>query len=89
MSMFGMSFRVLLAALLMAALAGCQHIQVTRSPIPVTLKPNAAQQAMLASTQVMADEPLMLNPTHSLTKNKSDAKKHTSLTEFYLLESWF
>ncbi|MFA9485326.1 lipoprotein [Moraxella haemolytica] len=82
--------RILLAILTVLVLTGCQHIQVTRSPLPVTLKPNATQQAMLDNSHVMAgDQPLMLSPTNSLIKNKSDAKKYTGLTKFYLLESWF
>lgn len=71
-------------------LSGCQHIQVARSPLPITLTPNAAQKAALnANTPTKTDSPIILTPTNSPIKNKSATKKVTDSQGFYLLESWF
>lgn len=76
--------------LLAGCMVGCQHIQVARSPIPVTLTPNAAQKAALASNHsTRSHDPIILSPTNQPIKNKSDAKKTPNTTEFFLLESWF
>lgn len=76
--------------LMAAGMTGCQHIQVTKSPIPITLTPNATQQATLADAAgVRTQQPIVLQPTNQPIKNKSDAKKSPQMTEFYLLESWF
>lgn len=75
---------------IMVLLSGCQHIQLARSPLPITLTPNVAQTALLnvnATTQ--KGDPIILTPTNSAIKNKSATKKVADSQGFYLLESWF
>lgn len=62
---------------LMLTLVGCQHIQTARSPIPVTLHPNAAQQA--SDAQLMLDAPI----------NQTKPSADVGGTGLYLLENWF
>lgn len=62
---------------LMLILVGCQHIQTARSPIPVTLHPNAAQQA--SDVQPVLDAPI----------NQTKPSADVGGTGFYLLENWF
>lgn len=81
---------IALALLVALSLVGCQHIQTARNPMPITLTPSNHQKLAISNTQnTHIHHPIILTPTNLPTKNKSDAKKSLSRTEFYLLESWF
>lgn len=68
-------------------LSGCQHIQLAKNPMPITLTPNP-NQLTAHTPPVHAHQPIILTPTNSPTKNKPNQHKPTR-TKFYLLENWF
>lgn len=71
-------------------LSGCQHIQIAKNPLPISLTPSATQKALLSvSLPTQKDAPIILTPPNSAIKNKSATKKVADLNGFYLLESWF
>lgn len=79
-------FRKLSVLMTIAVMAsGCQHIQLAKNPIPITLTPNPDQ--VIAHTH-QAHQPIILTPTNSPIKNKPNQQKPTR-TKFYLLENWF
>lgn len=81
-------FRKLSVLMTIAVMAsGCQHIQLAKNPIPITLTPNP-NQLMVHTPPVHTHQPIILTPTNSPIKNKPNKHKPTR-TKFYLLENWF
>ncbi|UTO05561.1 hypothetical protein NKT77_02610 [Moraxella sp. FZLJ2107] len=67
------------SAIMVMILTGCQHIQVTRSPLPITLHPvTAPMQATHHSEHMTLPQ-----------KNKPKPSQAEQLRHAYLLEDWF